>query len=60
MRANSTRKSWFYRFGTSKTATHTWVNQEKLLVARDKKQCQEICAKIYKMPIKQGVTYKES
>ena len=47
MRADFTRESWSYRYETSRTTAHAWVNQEGLLVARDKKWCQEIYARIY-------------
>ena len=36
------------------------VNQEELLVARHKKQYQEICAGMYKMPTEQDTTHEEN
>ena len=60
IRTNSIGEPWPSRYDTSRTAANAQVNQEKLLVARDKKWYQEICSKIYKMPTKQSVTYKES
>jgi len=45
-RADPIRKSWSSRCRISRITANTWVNQEELLVARDKRQCQEICLRI--------------
>jgi len=34
--------------------------QKKLLVARDKEQCQEVCSRMLQMSAKQSTTYEES
>ena len=47
MKADSTRESWSCRCGTFRITAHAQVNQEELLVARDKKWCQEICTGMY-------------
>ena len=31
----------------------------ELLVARDQNRCQEICSRMFQVPIEQGTTYKE-
>ena len=60
IRANSTRKPWSNRCKTPKITTNAWVNQKKLLVARNQRRYQEIYSKIYEMPTKQSSTYEES
>jgi len=49
-RANPTRKLWSSRYSIPRITKNAWVNQEKLLVTRDKKWYQEICSRIYKIP----------
>ena len=39
---------------------NAWINQGKLLVAKDKKQCQEIYTRMYEVSIEQSETYEES
>jgi len=39
---------------------NAWINQEKLLVAKDKKQYQEICTRLYWVLIEQSETHEES
>ena len=39
---------------------NAWINQEKLLVAKDKKQYQEICTRMYQVLIEQSETHEES
>jgi len=41
MIANSTRKPWTSRCRISRTTKDAWVDQEKLLVAKDKEWYQE-------------------
>jgi len=49
-----------YRYGISRIIVHAQVNQEELLVARNKKQHQEVYVRIHKMPIEQSIIYEES
>ena len=59
MRAISTRKSWTSRYRISRITNDTWVNQEKLLVARNTEQYQKVCSRIPKLPIEQGAIYEK-
>ena len=60
MRANFTGKLWSSKCGTSRTTVNAWVNQEILLVARDKKWYQEICSRMHQVLTEQSVTHEES
>ena len=59
MRVNSIREPWSSRYETSRTTANAQVNQEKLLVVRDKRQYQEIHSRMYKMPIEQSIVHEE-
>ena len=60
MRADPIRKSWSSRCRISRIRANTWVHQEELLVARDKRQYQEIYLRIYQVLTKQSTTHEES
>ena len=60
IRANPIRKSQTSRCKTSRTTTNAWVNQEKLLVARNQEWYQEVYSKIYQMPTEQSTVHEKS
>ena len=57
---SNNRKSWLYRYRTSRTITNVWVDQKKLLVAKNQRGYQKICSRIYKIPAKQSAVHKKS
>ena len=59
-RANPTRKSQSSKYGTFRTTKNAWVNQKKLLVARNQEWYKGICLRICQMPTKQSIAYEES
>ena len=60
MRASSIRKLWSHRCRTSKITTNAQIDQNKLLVARNQREYQEVCLKIHEILAEQGIIYKES
>ena len=54
-----TEKSWTNRYKTSRTTKDTWVDQKKLLVARNMEQYQEICPEIPEMSTEESSTYEK-
>ena len=56
MKANSMRELWLSR---SRTIANAWVDQEELLVAKNKRQYEEIHSRIYKIPTEQSTTHED-
>ena len=56
---NSSRKLWTSRHRVSCTIPNNGIDQEKLLVARNKKQCEKLHLEMFQVSAKQGVTYEE-
>ena len=54
------RELWTSKHRISRIIKHAWVNQEKLLVARNVKWYQEICLEMLKIPAEKSVTHEES
>ena len=57
---NQRIQPWSSRCETFRITMNAWINQEKLLVAKDKKQYQEICTRMYQVLIEQNETHEES
>ena len=57
---NSTRGSQFYGCRPSRTVKNVGIDQEKLLVARNQRRCQEIHSRMFQMLTEQSTTSKES
>jgi len=51
---------WTSRHKIFKITKNTWVSQEKLLMARNKKWYQKICSKIYEISTKQSTAHEKS
>ena len=54
------RKSQSYECWSSRTNKNVGTNQEKLLVARNQRRCQEICLRMYQMLTEQSSISEES
>jgi len=46
------RKPQSYGYRSSRTTENVGISQEKLLVARNQREHQEICLRMYQVPIK--------
>ena len=60
MRESFMRKLQSSKHKTSRTTKDAQVNQEELLVARDKRIYQKIYSRIHKMLAEQSLAYEES